>query len=69
MNHPMPIAGWLKRPLPPTLADVLKTRFSGRFSTAQAVREHHGRDEFPLPITPPDAVIFAQWALRIGRIE
>jgi D-lactate dehydrogenase (cytochrome) len=60
MNHPMPVAGSLKRPLPQTLADALKARFSERFSTAQAVREHHGRDESPFPVTPPDAVIFAQ---------
>ncbi len=27
---------------------------------AQAVREHHGRDESPFPPTPPEAVVFAQ---------
>ncbi len=29
-------------------------------STATAVREHHGRDESVYPLTPPDAVVFAQ---------
>ena len=29
-------------------------------STAQAVREHHGRDESPYPLTPPEGVVFAE---------
>lgn len=58
MNHPYALNA-LKRPLPDALAERLKARFGDRFSTAQAVRDHHGRDESPFPVTPPDAVVFA----------
>jgi D-lactate dehydrogenase (cytochrome) len=50
----------LKRPLPDALATRLRAHFGERFSTAQAVRDHHGRDESPFPVTPPDAVVFAE---------
>ncbi|MFT3799652.1 MAG: FAD-linked oxidase C-terminal domain-containing protein [Burkholderiaceae bacterium] len=59
MNHPSPFAGALRRPLPAALAEWLRSRFGDRFSVAQAVRDHHGRDESPFPVTPPDAVVFA----------
>ncbi len=59
MNHPHGISESLRRPVPAALIDRLRTRFGERFSTAQAVREHHGRDESPFPVTPPDAVVFA----------
>ena len=60
MNHPYALSASLKRPLPEALAARLRNHFGDRFSTAQAVREHHGRDESPFPVTPPDAVVFAQ---------
>ena len=60
MNHPTPLSQALRRPLPAALADALAARFGDRFSVAQAVREHHGRDESPFPPTPPEAVVFAQ---------
>jgi len=60
MNHPYAIADSLRRPMPEALVQQLRDRFGERFSTAQAVREHHGRDESPFPVTPPDAVVFAQ---------
>jgi D-lactate dehydrogenase (cytochrome) len=60
MNHPRALAEALKRPLPEALVASLRTRFGERFSTAHAVREHHGRDESPFPPTPPDAVVFAR---------
>lgn len=60
MNHPYALSDSLKRPLPEALAARLRAHFSDRFSIAQAVREHHGRDESPFPVTPPDAVVFAQ---------
>jgi D-lactate dehydrogenase (cytochrome) len=60
MNHPYALSDSLKRPLPEALAARLRAHFGDRFSTAQAVREHHGRDESPFPVTPPDAVVFAQ---------
>jgi D-lactate dehydrogenase (cytochrome) len=59
MNHPYALSSSLKRPLPDALAARLKAHFGDRFSTAQAVRDHHGRDESPFPLTPPDAVVFA----------
>ena len=34
-------------------------RFGDRFSTAAAVREHHGRDDSHHAVAPPDAVVFA----------
>ncbi len=59
MNHPTPLSQALRRPLPEALAQALKARFGDRFSVAQAVRDHHGRDESPFPPTPPEAVVFA----------
>jgi D-lactate dehydrogenase (cytochrome) len=40
--------------------DDLKLRFGAQFSTAQVVREQHGRDESAFSLPPPDAVVFAQ---------
>jgi D-lactate dehydrogenase (cytochrome) len=40
--------------------DGLKLRFGAQFSTAQVVREQHGRDESAFSLPPPDAVVFAQ---------
>jgi len=48
------------RPLPDGFLEALRERFGERCSTAQAVREHHGRDESPYPAMPPDAVVFAR---------
>ena len=45
MNDPKPILDALKRPMPDALVQALKARFADRFSTAQAVRDHHGKDE------------------------
>ena len=47
------------RPLPEGFLEALRARFGERCSTAQAVRDHHGRDESPYPAMPPDAVVFA----------
>ena len=60
MNAPYAVLEASRRPLPKALADRLRERFAERFSTAAAVREHHGKDESPFPATPPDAVVFAQ---------
>jgi len=59
MNDPKPILDALKRPMPDALVQALKARFADRFSTAQAVRDHHGKDESPFPTVPPDAVVYA----------
>ncbi|MFM7012331.1 MAG: FAD-binding oxidoreductase [Betaproteobacteria bacterium] len=50
----------LRRPLPTEMIDALRTRFGDRFSQANAVRDHHGKDESPYPSMLPDGVVFAQ---------
>ncbi len=50
----------LRRPLPTEMIDVLRARFGDRFSQANAVRDHHGKDESPYPSMLPDGVVFAQ---------
>ncbi|MGH6611441.1 MAG: FAD-binding oxidoreductase, partial [Burkholderiaceae bacterium] len=50
----------LRKPLPAEFIDALKQTFGERLSTADAVREQHGRDESPYPPMPPDAVVFAK---------
>jgi D-lactate dehydrogenase (cytochrome) len=59
MNAPL-LSQALRRPLPSPVVDALKALFGERFSTADAVREHHGRDESPYAPLPPDAVVFAR---------
>jgi len=59
MNHPTPLTE-LKKPLPDALLAALQSMFDDRFSTTQAMRDHHGRDESPYDPMPPDAVVFAQ---------
>ena len=49
-----------RRPVPAEMIAALKARFGERCSTAQAVREQHGRDESPFEVAPPDAVVFAE---------
>lgn len=39
--------------------DELRASLGDRVVTAPSVREHHGRDESPLPSASPDAVVFA----------
>lgn len=50
----------LRRPLPTDMIDALRARFGDRFSQANAVRDHHGKDESPYPSMLPDGVVFAQ---------
>ena len=42
------------------LHDELRGRFGDRYSTAAAVREHHGKDDSHHPVIPPDGVVFAE---------
>jgi len=49
----------IDRVLPDALIGALKALFRERFSVAQAIREHHGRDESSYDPMPPDAVVFA----------
>ncbi|MCW5609533.1 MAG: FAD-binding protein [Rubrivivax sp.] len=63
MNAPLPnevLPTYERRPLPPAMLAALRERFGERCSTAAAVREQHGRDESPFPVTPPDAVAFCE---------
>ncbi len=60
MNHPMPRPEALKRPLPQPFVDALVAIFGERFSTKEAVRSHHGRDESAFDPMLPDAVVFAR---------
>ncbi len=60
MNAPTPAAQLQPRPVPLALLDALGTRFGAQFSTAQAVREQHGRDEGSISAPPPAAVVFAE---------
>jgi D-lactate dehydrogenase (cytochrome) len=48
------------RPVPAAMLQALRARFGERCSTAQAVREQHGRDESPFPVTPPEVVVFCE---------
>ena len=38
----------------------LHDRFGDRYSTAAAVRAHHGKDDSHHPPVPPDGVVFAE---------
>ena len=49
-----------RRELPPEMIAALKGQFAERFSMANAVRDHHGKDESPFPSMLPDGVVFAQ---------
>ena len=57
MNAPHPNS---RAPLPQALVAALKERFGERFSAAEAVRAHHGKDESSFAPAPPDAVVFAE---------
>ncbi|MGH7004580.1 MAG: FAD-binding oxidoreductase, partial [Alphaproteobacteria bacterium] len=43
-----------------TALAILKQKFGERLSTAEAVRNQHGKGEDHFPVLPPDAVIFAE---------
>ncbi|MDS1142029.1 FAD-linked oxidase C-terminal domain-containing protein [Pusillimonas sp. SM2304] len=58
MNAPV-VSEVLRRAIPAGFLEALAERFGDRFSTAHAVREHHGRDESPYPPMLPDGVVFA----------
>jgi D-lactate dehydrogenase (cytochrome) len=69
MNAPLPgqLTPTLKpRPMPAPLREALQMRFGERFSTAAAVRDQHGRDESPYPVTPPEAVVFCESAEEVA---
>ncbi|MCM5570640.1 FAD-binding protein [Burkholderiaceae bacterium FT117] len=68
MNHPYAFTDALRRPLPDAMVAALRARFGDRFSTAQAVRDHHGRDESPFPAIPPDAVVYAHGTDEVAEV-
>ena len=68
MNHPYAFSDALRRPLPDAMIAALRARFGERFSTAQAVRDHHGRDESPFPAIPPDAVVYAHSTEEVAEV-
>jgi len=55
-----------RRPPPAALLAALAGRFGERCSTAAAVREQHGRDESPYPVTPPDAVVYCESTAEVA---
>ncbi|MEJ6007804.1 FAD-linked oxidase C-terminal domain-containing protein [Paucibacter sp. AS339] len=54
--------------LPEALLSALQARFAGRFSTALALRQQHGRDESPFDVAPPAAVVFAESTEEVGFV-
>ncbi|MEZ5658811.1 MAG: FAD-linked oxidase C-terminal domain-containing protein [Burkholderiaceae bacterium] len=68
MNHPTPAIDAIRRPMPAALLEQLQSRFGDRLSTAQVIREHHGRDESPFLPVPPDAVVFAESTEEVAEI-
>ncbi len=51
---------------PAALAEALAARFGARFSTAEAVRAQHGKDESSHDPAPPDAVVFAHSTAEVA---
>jgi D-lactate dehydrogenase (cytochrome) len=56
------------RPVPVAMLQALAARFGERCSTATAVREQHGRDESPFPMTPPDVVVFCESTEEVAAV-
>lgn len=68
MNHPAPPSQLIRKPIPAAMLDALRARFGDRFSTAEAVRAHHGRDESAYDPMLPDAVVFAQTTEDVAAV-
>lgn len=71
MNAPLPnevLPEYERRPVPAAMLEALRARFGDRCSTATAVREQHGRDESPFPVTPPDAVVFCESTDEVAAV-
>ncbi|MDO8931240.1 MAG: FAD-linked oxidase C-terminal domain-containing protein [Rhodocyclaceae bacterium] len=56
------------RHAPPQLLAALAARFGKRFSTAEAVRLHHGKDESSFAPMPPDGVVFAESTAEVAEV-
>jgi D-lactate dehydrogenase (cytochrome) len=48
--------------------ELIRARLGDRFTTAAAVREHHGKDETYHPAAPPDAVAFPESTEEVSAI-
>ncbi|MDD0811112.1 FAD-linked oxidase C-terminal domain-containing protein [Curvibacter sp. RS43] len=57
-----------QREVPAALIEALKARFGEQCSTAQAVREQHGRDESSFEVPPPAAVVFAEKTADVADV-
>jgi D-lactate dehydrogenase (cytochrome) len=71
MNAPVPAHVWPAfepRRVPATMLAALQQRFGTRCSTATAVREQHGRDESPYPVTPPEVVVFCESSDEVAAV-
>ena len=71
MNAPVPshvLPAFEARAVPPALLATLQQRFGARCSTAAAVREQHGRDESPFPVTPPEVVVFCNSTDEVAAV-
>ncbi len=64
MNAPLPthlLPQIRQRDIPAAFIEALKARFGANCSTAQVIREQHGRDESAFTtVPPPAAVVFAE---------
>jgi D-lactate dehydrogenase (cytochrome) len=63
MNAPLPHSLFdpaARRLVPLAMLDALRARFGERCSTIRAVCEHHGRDESPIDVPPPEVVVFCE---------
>jgi D-lactate dehydrogenase (cytochrome) len=60
MNAPLPAAAHALRTMPAAMLEALRGRFGERLSTAQSVREQHGRGESVYDAAPPEAVVFCE---------
>lgn len=58
----------VRRGLDPELVRALAELCGDAFSTAAAVREHHGRDESYHPAMAPDAVVYADSTERVSAV-
>ena len=71
MNAPVPahvLPTFEPRRVPAAMLAALQQRFGARCSTATAVREQHGRDESPYPVTPPEVVVFCESTDEVAAV-
>ena len=50
------------------MLEALSRRFADRFSTGEAIRAQHGKDESTFALAPPDAVVFPQSTEEVATI-